>query len=335
MVHQCQAAANRHPTFLNNRFSRINRHDRWWNRRAAGQRDASGGRKRFPRLGELRFRIRTKRRLQHRLDEAKFAMIEVSGLRKLYDDDLAVDRVSFSLSPGQICGLVGPNGAGKTTTMRCLAGLIPATAGSLRVADCDLSGDLIPLKRRLAYVPDDPPLFDDLSVGQHLDFVGRLYRVKDHHARAIRLLERFDLIDKYDAGATTLSRGMRQKLAVACAYLYDPAVLLLDEPMTGLDPPGIRVLLETVREHADRGATVIISSHLLAMIEDVCTHLLVMQEGTSQYFGAADQLREQFPETRSLEEAYFAATSEETVEQPCIDPIPPILPIEDYRGAVS
>ncbi|TWU48918.1 ABC-type transporter ATP-binding protein EcsA [Rubripirellula tenax] len=239
--------------------------------------------------------------------------IEVQSLRKLYDDYLAVDGVSFSLSKGQICGLVGPNGAGKTTTMRCLAGLIRATDGVLTVAGCRVASgganaDAIELKRRLAYVPDDPPLFDDLSVQQHLDFIGRLYRVDDHAAKSDELLNRFDLTKKRHAGATTLSRGMRQKLAIACAYLYDPDVLLLDEPLTGLDPPGIRVLLASIRERAMAGATVIISSHLLAMIEDVCTHLLVMQDGQVDYFGAASDLRANFPETKSLEAAYFAMT---------------------------
>lgn len=238
-------------------------------------------------------------------------MIEVTGLRKLYERHLAVDDVSFSLEPGQICGLVGPNGAGKTTTLRCLAGLIPATAGGLHVAGCDLARESSELKRRLAYVPDDPPLFDDLSVGQHLAFIGRLYDVPDHHQKSIELLRQFDLLQKYDAGATTLSRGMRQKLAVCCAYLFDPQVLLLDEPLTGLDPPAIRALLESVQQRAAMGTTVIISSHLLAMIEDVCSHLLVMQSGQSQYFGAADDLRKRYPQAATLEEAYFAATTNE------------------------
>jgi ABC-2 type transport system ATP-binding protein len=235
-------------------------------------------------------------------------MIRVQNLRKLYEDYLAVDGVSFSLEPGQVCGLIGPNGAGKTTTMRCLAGLIRATEGTLTVAGCSVVGDPIGLKRRLAYVPDDPPLFDDLTVDQHLDFIGRVYGVADHHRKAGELLEYFDLAKKRDAGATTLSRGMRQKLAVACAYLYEPAVLLLDEPLTGLDPPGIRALLESIRKRADAGATVIISSHLLAMIEEVCTHLLVMQNGRAEYFGAVTDLRERFAEATTLEAAYFAAT---------------------------
>ncbi|QDT04155.1 ABC-type transporter ATP-binding protein EcsA [Rubripirellula lacrimiformis] len=256
-------------------------------------------------------------------------MIIVESLRKLYEDYLAVDGVSFSLGRGQICGLVGPNGAGKTTTMRCIAGLIRATEGSLKVAGIPCGDDPIELKRRLAYVPDDPPLFDDLTVEQHLDFIGRVYGVENHAAKCVALMEQFDLIKKRRAGATTLSRGMRQKLAVACAYLYDPDVLLLDEPLTGLDPPGIRTLLESIHQRAAAGATVIISSHLLAMIEDVCTHLLVMQNGKAEYFGAAEDLRLRFPHARTLEAAYFAATSPGTTD-PSIAanvaalPMPPI-----------
>ncbi|QDT13294.1 ABC transporter ATP-binding protein [Stieleria marina] len=239
-------------------------------------------------------------------------MIQIDQLTKLYDDHLAVDQLSFELSAGKICGLIGPNGAGKTTTMRCMAGLIPATRGELTVAGCHVSGDSLQLKQRLAYVPDDPPLFDDLTVGQHLEFIGRLYNVDDHRTKANGLLSQFDLLSKINAGATTLSRGMRQKLAICCAYLFDPQVLLLDEPLTGLDPPGIRSLLLSVRKRADAGATVVISSHLLAMIDDVVTHLLVMQRGRLQYFGAAADLRSQFPHAKTLEEAYFAATSNES-----------------------
>lgn len=240
-------------------------------------------------------------------------MLRCDELRKLYEDHLAVDGISFSLQGGNIGGLVGPNGAGKTTTLRCLAGLIPATGGRLCVAGCDPTGgdstSLMELKRRLAYVPDDPPLFDDLTVGQHLEFIGRIYNVDDHRSKANKLLDQFQLTEKINAGATTLSRGMRQKLAICCAYLYDPSVLLLDEPMTGLDPPGIRRLLESIKERAEAGATIIISSHLLAMIQDVCTHLIVMQHGKLKYFGDVDHLRTAFPAAQCLEEAYFEATT--------------------------
>jgi ABC-2 type transport system ATP-binding protein len=248
-------------------------------------------------------------------------MIDVSGLRKVYEDHLAVDGLSFSLAPGQVCGLVGPNGAGKTTTLRSLAGLLRPTAGQITVAGCDPEADEIELKRRVAYVPDDPPLFDDLSVQAHLELIGRLYRVKDYHQKAADLLEQFDLLPKANAGTTTLSRGMRQKLAVCCVYMFNPQVLLLDEPLTGLDPPGIRTLLDSVRCLSESGTTIVISSHLLAMIENVCTHLLVMQAGKAQYFGAAADLRRRYPEATSLEQAFFAATDERGTATP-IAPLP-------------
>lgn len=235
-------------------------------------------------------------------------MIEVHGLTKLYDDHLAVDGVSFSLSPGQICGLVGPNGAGKTSTLRCLAGLIPATDGRMNVAGFDATTESIQIKRHLAYVPDDPPLFDDLSVGEHLDFIGRLYGIQDRKTKIAELLNEFELVRKYDAGAVTLSRGMRQKLAVCCAYLAEPTVLLLDEPLTGLDPPGIRTLLKSVQQRASTGTTVLISSHLLAMIQNVCSHLLVMKDSKAVFFGHAQDLRTRYANSETLEDAYFAAT---------------------------
>ena len=254
-------------------------------------------------------------------------MIEVCGLRKVYEDHLAVDNLSFSLAPGQVCGLVGPNGAGKTTTLRSLAGLLRPTAGQLTIAGYDPQQDDIELKRRVAYVPDDPPLFDDLSVQAHLEFIGRLYRVVNYHQKAAELLERFDLLPKAHAGTTTLSRGMRQKLAVCCVYLFNPQVLLLDEPLTGLDPPGIRTLLDSVRTLAAAGTTVIISSHLLAMIENICTHLLVMKDGQSQYFGAADELRRRYPSAATLEQAFFAATGERDTTTSISPAFAPIIPL--------
>lgn len=234
-------------------------------------------------------------------------MIEITHLQKLYDETLAVKDVSVSIPAGVVCGLVGPNGAGKTTTLRCLAGLLPPTSGSIRVLGLSPIADAIELKRKVTYVPDDPPLFDDLTVGQHLDFIATLYGVTDHRHRALELLERFELTPKYEASVTSLSRGMRQKLAIACAYLTAPPLLLLDEPLTGLDPPGIRTLLDSVRDYAQQGNTVIISSHLLAMIGDVCDQVWMLHEGNVRYHGSSSQLRTSFPQAESLEQAFFAA----------------------------
>lgn len=234
-------------------------------------------------------------------------MIAVRGLTKLYEKHLAVDRLSFSLPAGSICGLVGPNGAGKTTTMRCIAGLVPATDGAVEVGGLGLTESPIDVKRTLAYVPDDPPLFDDLSVIEHMHFIGKLYRVDDYASKSDDLLNQFELGMKRNAGATTLSRGMRQKLAIACVYLHNPKLMLLDEPLTGLDPPGIRQLLDSIVERASQGATIVLSSHLLAMIEEICTDVMILQEGRSRFFGKKSELQERYSD--SLEAAYFAASS--------------------------
>ena len=238
-------------------------------------------------------------------------MIRVKHLRKLYDDTLAVKDVSLEIQNGTVCGLVGKNGAGKTTTLRCLAGLIPPTDGEIEMAGFCPTQDPVAVKRLVAYVPDDPPLFDDLTVGQHLDFIAQLYGIRDHRCTAIDLLERFELTRKYDATATSLSRGMRQKLAIACAYLTQPRMLLLDEPLTGLDPPGIRCLLDSVRDFARQGHIAIISSHLLAMIQDVCHEAVIMNEGCVHYHGPLNKLPDAFG-TNTLEDAFFAATESVT-----------------------
>ncbi len=235
-------------------------------------------------------------------------MLQVRDLKKWYQSTIAVDGVSFSLQAGTICALVGPNGAGKTTTMRCLAGLVAPTAGDLVVDGLSVTRDALEVRKRLAYVPDEPPLFDDLTVGQHLDLIAGLYSVDNALAKGDSLLIQFGLETKANALASSLSRGMRQKLAICCGYLYDPKVLLLDEPLTGLDPPSIRCLLDSIRQLATQGVTVILSSHLLAMIENVCTHVLVMQRGRVEFFGTSDELRELYPTARTLEDAYFAAT---------------------------
>ncbi|MCO6044670.1 ABC transporter ATP-binding protein [Aeoliella sp. ICT_H6.2] len=239
-------------------------------------------------------------------------MIVVDDFHKQYDQTLAVHDLSFRVEPGEVLGLIGPNGAGKTTTLRSLAGIVNPSRGQLSVAGHDVSREPIAAKSQLAYVPDDPPNFSDLTVGEHLAFTASVYRVDDAQRKANTLLEQFELAAKQSTPARSLSRGMRQKLAICCAYLYDPAVLLLDEPLTGLDPHGIRTLKRTIRERADNGAAAIVSSHLLAMVEDVCTHVLILDKGTKQFCGPIEDLyrhyeREQ--QATSLEDIFFAATT--------------------------
>jgi ABC-2 type transport system ATP-binding protein len=237
--------------------------------------------------------------------------IIVQEFHKNYDRTAAVAGLSFVVMPGQILGLLGPNGAGKTTTMRAICGVIPPTHGRLMVAGHDVVAQPVPAKKQLAYVPDDPHLFDTLTVWEHLEFTAAAYRVADFAPIAERLLTQFELIEKRHTVAQELSRGMRQKVAICCAYLHDPKAILLDEPLTGLDPRGIRTMKQSVRERASAGAAVLVSSHLLALIEDLCTHLLILHHGRRLFFGPMAEARAAFAgldKDASLEELFFRAT---------------------------
>ncbi len=168
--------------------------------------------------------------------------IVVEDFHKVYDQTVAVSGLSFEVEPGEILGLVGPNGAGKTTTMRTLAGILEPTSGRLAIAGHDVKREPVAAKTALAYVPDDPHLFDNLTVWEHFQFIASAYRLKDWAGSAETLLSQFELTEKRDAPCSDLSRGMRQKVAICCGYLHEPKVIMLDEPLTGLDPRGIRTM---------------------------------------------------------------------------------------------
>ena len=235
-------------------------------------------------------------------------MIQVDGLQKLYGDFTAVQGLSFQVGAGEVLGLVGPNGAGKTTTIRSIAGIIIPTSGTIHVAGHDLATDPVAAKSALAFIPDEPHLFEYLTVEEHLRFVGRLYRMADVGDRIPGLLEELDLADKRRALPGELSRGMKQKLAIACGLLHEPRALLLDEPLTGLDPIGIRRMKATIMRRAAGGAAVILSSHLLHLVEEICTRVLVMQRGKVVAFGTIQEIVAGRPElqAQSLEDVFLA-----------------------------
>ena len=240
-------------------------------------------------------------------------MIQVDGLQKLYGDFPAVEGLSFAVSPGEVLGLVGPNGAGKTTTIRSIAGIIIPTAGRIVIDGHDLRADPVAAKSALAFIPDEPHLFEYLTVEEHLRFVGRLYRMGDVSGRIPDLLRELDLSDKRGALPGELSRGMKQKLAIACGLLHQPKALLLDEPLTGLDPVGIRRMKTTIMRRAEAGAAVILSSHLLHLVEEICTRVLVMQRGKVVAFGKMAEILAARPELRSrtLEDVFLALIGQE------------------------
>ncbi len=242
-------------------------------------------------------------------------MIEAEGLTKLYGEFPAVRDLSFTVRPGEVLGLVGANGAGKTTTLRCLAGIIPPTSGAVRIAGHDLRADPVAAKGRLAFLPDEPRLFDYLTVRQHLAFVARIYRVASFRERADRLLEELELTDKAEQLPGELSRGMKQKLAIACGLLHEPTVIFFDEPLTGLDPAGIRRMKASIRRRAAEGAAILISSHLLGLLEEICTHVLILHAGRMVAGGTLAEIITRFlgPEGATagnvdLEEVFFRAT---------------------------
>ena len=246
-------------------------------------------------------------------------MIEVEALTKLYDKFTAVDGLSLTVRPGEVLGLVGCNGAGKTTTLRCVAGIIPPTRGAVRLCGHDIVRDPIGAKRTLAFFPDEPRLFDYLTVEQHLAFVARIYQVADYRERARPLLEELEIDGKAGVLPTELSRGMKQKLAIACGLLHEPKVILFDEPLTGLDPIGIRRMKATILRRAREGVAIIISSHLLPLLEEVCSHVLLLHNGQRLAGGTLEEIVRQFHDPQAagappdLEEIFFRATSQPAV----------------------
>lgn len=244
-------------------------------------------------------------------------MITVTNFRKQYKGFTAVKDLSFTVAPGQILGLLGPNGAGKTTTLRALCGIVPPTSGQMTIAGHDIVKDPIAAKKNLGYIPDDPRLFDMLTVWEHLAFTAAAYKVPEFEARAETLLHSFELSHKRDTLVHNLSRGMRQKVAIASAFLHDPKAILFDEPLTGLDPQGIRGIQEAIRERARNGAAIIISSHLLGLFETLCTHVMVLNLGQCRRFGTMSDILAEFggsDSSSALEAAYFTITQDKAVD---------------------
>jgi len=235
-------------------------------------------------------------------------MIEVQSLVKSYRTVTAVDGLSFRVAAGEVLGLVGPNGAGKTTTLRCLSGILPPSSGRIRLAGFDLDRDPVEAKRRLAFMPDEPRLFEYLTVADHLTLAARLYQVEDAPGKGRRLLDELELAGKERAFPSELSRGMKQKLVIACGLLHDPTVLVFDEPLTGIDPGGIRRMKETIVERARRGAAVIVSSHLLPLVEQICDRVLILSRGRAVFTGTLAEVRAAGGAGGSLEDVFLRVT---------------------------
>src|SRR5712692_8516215 len=216
--------------------------------------------------------------------------ISVEHLKRVYGDFTAVDDLSFSVGRYEIVGLIGPNGAGKTTTLRSLSGILRPTSGTVAIDGHDIGADPLEAKRRLAFMPDEPHLFEYLTVEEHLRLVARLYGIDDIEHRAHALIEELELSGKERSLPGELSRGMRQKVVIACGLVRDPSVLLFDEPLTGLDPIGIRRMRDTIVARGRAGASVLVSSHLLHLVEEICTRVIIMDRGRKIADGTVAEL---------------------------------------------
>lgn len=223
-------------------------------------------------------------------------MIEVKNLSKVYGSCVAVDNLSFRVEAGEILGFLGPNGAGKTTTMRILTGSIAPSAGQVNIAGFDLLRNPIAVKKRLGYLPENPPLYPDLTVRVFLDFVATIKGVKrrERFSRVNWVMERCQLVDKERVLIRKLSKGYRQRVGIAQAIVHRPAVIILDEPTVGLDPLQITEMRNLIRslkgEH-----TLILSSHLLSEVTMTCDRLLIINQGKVLATNTLDNLITELP----------------------------------------
>lgn len=247
------------------------------------------------------------------LDPEFRTLVEVAGLHHRYGEQVALERLDLRVNRGEVVGLLGPNGAGKTTTVRAVVGLLVPTAGEVRLAGHDLRSAPLEAKRHIGYVPDGAPLYPNLSARQHLMLVGRLHGMSDEAvgAEAQRLLGHLDLAERGDEPVGRFSRGMRQKAALACALVHAPEVLVLDEPLTGLDAPSAAMVKEVLRAWADGGGAVLYTSHLLDVVERVCDRMVVLARGALVGEGTLDDLRARAGRDGTLEQVFGALTETE------------------------
>ena len=234
-------------------------------------------------------------------------MIEVVAFSKRYGDHEAVADLSFTVAAGDILGLVGPNGAGKTTTLRAIAGVLRPSGGTIRIGGFDVVKEPAKAKRELALVPDTPNPYELLTVREHLEFSRLAYGARRDGRDPEELIERFELTEKRDELCGSLSRGMRQKLAICGALIHRPKALLLDEPLTGLDPHGTRVMRDAILAAAAEGAAIIVSSHQLELVERLCNRVLIVKRGRKVVEGTLDEIRSHaaLGADATLEEVFF------------------------------
>lgn len=247
-------------------------------------------------------------------------MIELLNLTKRFGDLTAVNDVTLTVNRGEFFAVLGPNAAGKTTTIKMITGLIKPTSGSVRVAGHDVQAEPLEVRRRLAYVPDFPFLYDKLTPWEFFRFSGQLFRMPDDciEASARVLIPRFNLEEYLRKPIEGLSHGTRQRVAIAAALLHDPEVFVIDEPMVGLDPHHARVVKDILKERTRTGMTVFLSTHQLSVAEEMADRIGIIHKGRLVAVGTAEDLRRQAGTGGALEKAFLAIT-EDVAASPVVE----------------
>lgn len=244
-------------------------------------------------------------------------MIELRSLTKNYGSFTAVDCIDLTVPEGELFGFLGPNGAGKTTTLRMIAGILQPTSGTIHLAGIDLDKDPLAAKSKLGFIPDRPFIYEKLTGTEFLRFVAGLYGqdgAKVEH-RGRELMALFDLEDWGDELVESYSHGMRQKLIISSAFIHRPQVIVVDEPMVGLDPKAARILKDLFREYVRRGNTIMMSTHTLEVAESLCDRIAIIQQGRIRAVGTIQDLRAEATGGGGLEEIFLKLTGERAARE--------------------
>ena len=245
-------------------------------------------------------------------------MIELKSLTKRYGSFTAVDEIDLRVPKGELFGFLGPNGAGKTTTLRMIAGILRPTGGTVRIGDIDVTENPMAAKAILGYIPDRPYIYEKLTGAEFLRFVAGLYsqngKIIEHRGR--ELLTLFDLDDWRDELVESYSHGMRQKLIISSAFIHKPDVIVVDEPMVGLDPKAARILKDLFREYTRRGHTIMMSTHTLEVAETMCDRIGIIQGGKIRALGTMSDLRASSESgEQGLEQIFLKLTGENAARE--------------------
>lgn len=243
--------------------------------------------------------------------------ISLSGIGKRYGDFEALKPTSLDIMPGEFFGFLGPNGAGKTTMIRIITGIIIPSCGSVRISGHDVATDPDAAKRRIGYIPDRPYLYEKLTPLEYFEFIAGLYSLPDDQRlmRGDELLKLFKLWEWRNELIESFSHGMKQKVAMCSAFLHDPDIIIVDEPMVGLDPKSVRLVKDVFKDLVKKGKTIFFTTHTLSVAQDLCSRIGIINRGSVVALGSLEMLRIQSGSDNSDLESVFLKLTEEAVEE--------------------